>query len=127
VTPKSPQATSTVFSDSGGGSIEILATVAGEGSLYVDPIVVRFGDLHQAVRDDRPEIIVKTPTWWPPVLLFLFGLLVMIYLSIPNILAFKGVGSGYNVELCPRLTFKGAELSNSVKLTRPTTETRHTP
>lgn len=40
--PKSPQTTSPVFSDSGsGGPIEILATVAGEGSLRVDTIVVK--------------------------------------------------------------------------------------
>jgi hypothetical protein len=120
--PTSPQLTRTVFSDAGGGSIEILATVAGEGSLSTDLIVVNLAGLHQAVRDKRPEIIVKAPAWWPTIILFLFALIVIIQLSIPNILAFKGFASGYNVELCPKIIFKGAELSNCVKLTKPKTD-----
>jgi hypothetical protein len=86
----------------------------------VDVIVVSLGQLPDALKNDPRELFVKAPTWWPHILLFLFALLVLLQLSVPSILAFKGVARGYNVELCPKLTYKGLELSNCVKLTKPT-------
>jgi len=78
-------------------TVQLEARMTARSSMRVEVIVVSLGQLPDALKNDPRELFVKAPTWWPHILLFLFALLVLLQLSVPSILAFKGLARGYNV------------------------------
>src|SRR5882762_4847338 len=99
---------------------ELEGRITTRTSMRAELLVVSIGELASTLKANPAEIFVKAPTWWPRALLFLFGFIVIIHLAVgPTMIAWKGFTRGYNVELCPKITYKGIELSNCVKLTRP--------
>ena len=108
------------------GQIGLAVTIGLPGASAVaaagEIVFVGIRQLPKAIKENRPNIIVAAPTWWPVVLFYVFVAVVAVHLLFPNILALKGLSFGYNVELCPKFTYKGAELSNCVKLTKPSAQ-----
>src|SRR4051794_36344843 len=94
-----------------------VATAHSQSTARAVAVVVPISELRNALRNNPSEILVTAPAWLPATLLFLFALAVIIQLSIPSILAFKGLSQGYNVELCPKISIPGVGFSNCVKLT----------
>lgn len=94
--------------------LETLATVHADLTMLVE-----IGGLAQALKENRPEIIIKSPEWLPRALFWLFALWVLSIIAFQGITSFKGLTLGYNIESCQKLIVKGVELSNCLKLTKP--------
>ena len=69
-------------------------------NVRVDVFTISIGGLRQALQENRPEIIVKPPAWWPSALCALFALYALAIVAYQGIITLKGLTNGYNVESC---------------------------
>ena len=93
--------------------LEALAT------LRVEVFTTSISGLRQALQENRPEIILTPPAWWPSALCAIFALYALAIVAYQGIITFKGLTNGYNVESCQEIVVKGVKLSNCLKLTKP--------
>jgi hypothetical protein len=85
------------------------------GSVSTEPIPL--SELLGALKENRTEIVVRPP-WWLPYVVVL-SLVYLIMMASGQLSVFQGLSSGYNVEHCSKIAFKGVEFSDCVKLTKP--------
>jgi hypothetical protein len=93
------------------GSVAVTVPI----SLSTEPIPL--SALLRALKENRKEIVVRRPRWLPYVVVLLLVYLIM--MASGQLSVFQGLSSGYNVEHCPKIAFKGVEFSDCVKLTKP--------
>jgi hypothetical protein len=135
--PKKPPSGTAGTVLSGVGAVATAGTIGTPGSATFRGVgavaaageiaLVSIRQLPQAIKENRPEIIVTAPTWWPSALLYaLVVFVVVFYVTFPGILELRGLSLGYNVELCPKIIYKGAEISHCAKLTKPNVQTAPT-
>jgi hypothetical protein len=74
-------------------------------------IVSTIGELRDALKKQKPEIIWTLPAWLPAVThRIIYSMLA---------LAVVALALGYSVEYCPKIVVDGVEISFSMKLTKP--------
>jgi hypothetical protein len=91
----------------------------GQGGMDVDAIVIRLSELPQALREKRSDIIVSSAEWPIALSVLFFFLCVLIVTALQGIIAREGIKHGYNVERCDKITVKGIEYADCVRLTKP--------
>jgi hypothetical protein len=112
----SPPVTHTVSIDYGVPA-EALGSVAVTVPMPFSTEPTPLSALLRALKENRTEIVVRLPWWLPYVVVLLFVYLMM--MASGQLSVFQGLSSGYNVEHCSKIVFKGVEFSDCVKLTKP--------
>jgi hypothetical protein len=98
---------------------DVSVHLSGEATVSADATVIRLAELPRALRENRTDIILSAPKRVPLYLILAFVSLCL-YLSAQDRLSTKGINHGYNVEQCAKVSYNGVELSNCVRLTKPT-------
>jgi hypothetical protein len=99
---------------------DVSVHLSGEATVSADATVIRLAELPRALRENKPDIILRTPAWVPLFLILAF-VYSCLYLYSQNRLSTAAIRYGYNVEQCESISVKGMELSksNCIKLTKP--------
>jgi len=89
--------------------------VRASHSLQIEALIVStISEFRRAVSENASSIVIRPPIWLSAKLM-MFIIIVGMFV----VMTAMGISKGYNIEVCPKVSIKGVEISNCLIMTKP--------